>query len=150
MAKNQSSPTPLPSDPNLPNVINRLAAIDEELVSRGIVELTQERDQLREELKAIMIDGEVLEVFDEASNFEAVLQPSFSKTYNIPRLRAALMPGHHAQVIIETVDAKVLADLVRMGVTTWAGLEKAGAMGKGLRSVSLIVRPRKEAEDAPF
>jgi hypothetical protein len=94
-----------------------------------------------------MLRDEILEVFDEASGYEAKLQPSTTTTYDIFRLRGALMPGHLKLVVKETVDGKALADLIRMGVTTQTHLEKSGAIQKVLKSVSLIVKPRKAEED---
>ena len=141
------SPEPTEQEYGLSSAVRRLAEIDDELRTRGILELTTERDKIRTELKEHMIATEQLECFDETSGYEARLQASTNTEYDVERLKGALMPAHFKLVVKETVDGKALADLIRMGVTTQTHLERCGVIGKTLRSVSLIVRPRKEQEE---
>jgi len=129
------------------DLLNRLAQIEDELKSRGLVDLLKEKETLRTTLKDAMIAEELLTVIDEASGYEAKLSPSTSEVYDPVILRTALLPGHAQLVIKETVDGKALESLIRMGVTTRTTLEKMGAISKKLKSVSLLVRPHKEAEE---
>lgn len=144
---NTESTTSDTEPPTFEGLVQRLAEIEDELNSRGIVELLKEKDTLRTELKDAMIAAEELEIYDEVSGYEAKLQPSTTVSYDIPRLKSALIPAHVKLVIRETVDGKKLEELIRMGVTTRTHLEKAGAVGKTLKSVSLIVKQRKVEVD---
>lgn len=138
--------------PNLEGMVTELALVDQAVadVRVNVLDQTWSLDEIdkfrsarRNDLKAAMNQEERSKVVSEETNWVAEVSPSFSETWNIAVLKATLPPEQVAQIIVEQVDAKMLNALISRGAISREVLEKAGAVEKKVRSVSLRLKPRE-------
>jgi hypothetical protein len=132
---------PVPA--NLAALVNRLAAIQDELQRRGVTALQDEDKKLRDELKALMIADERDRVFDEESGAFARLSPVTEDAYDTVKLRGVLPAEVAGQVIVEAVDTDAMKEGLRIGAISRARLEAAGAVFKRVKHLSMRVYTQK-------
>ncbi len=128
-------------------LIRRLAEIEDEIASRGIEDLLEEKDRLREALKNAMKLGKSESEYDETSNHEAVLTQRFKESWDIGVLRALLSPAQRKRYIIDTIAEGAIKDGIKNGDLSRGELESKGAVRKTPGSVALYVRERKSEND---
>jgi hypothetical protein len=141
---------PPEDDTSITGLIRRLAAIDDELASRGIDPLAKEQTAKKKSLKNTMLKGDVKEAFDEVSEWEAVLTPRSSDEWDIEKLKAVLTPSQRKRYIVkqEVILFDLLAEGLKNGDLKRAELEYKGAVTKVPTSLALYVRHRKPPKEA--
>ena len=127
-------------------MIQRVAEIEDELDRRGADPLLDEMKKLKERIKEKMLKDDVDEVFDEISEYEAVIQQRSSETWHAPALKDILSPSQRKRylVIQENVDTTAVAEGIKNGDLSRAELEYKGAVTRTPGAKALYVRRRKE------
>lgn len=131
---------------DVPAMLGMLAKIDAELEKAGAYKLLTDKEKLRDRIKKAMSQQGKDKAIDELSNWAAVLRPSFSDVWDPVKFKKATKEDQRQGCIVEVVDVKAVAELVEIGALSRARLEKAGAVTKRLRAVSLIAGLRKSKE----
>jgi len=127
-------------------MIQRVAEIEDELDRRGADPLLDEMKELKERIKKTMLESDVDEIFDEVSEYEAVLQQRSSETWHASTLKGVLNPSQRKRylVIREDVDMAAVAEGIKNGDLSRAELEYKGAVTRTPGAKALYVRKRKE------
>ena len=130
-------------------MVQRVAEIEDELARRGADPLLRELDGLKKGIKERMLAGGLDEVFDEVSEYEAVIQQRSSDEWDAAALERALNAGQRRRyLVVETrVDTAAVAEGVKNGDLSRGELEVWGAVRKALSSKALYVRKRRVQED---
>ncbi len=124
-------------------IVRRLAAIEDEISSLGIKKLSKEKDDLRSKLKNFMLKNEVDAVYDETSNFEAVITPRSHDVWDLDALSSLLSPTQKKRYIRRMIDETAVKGGIDNGDLSRAQLEVKGAVRKEPGQTALYVRARK-------
>ena len=108
-------------------LIQGLVDIDEEY-ERVVKPLEAKRKKQREVLRDAMIEAEKLEAIDEVSGYKAVLKHQQKDVYVAEKLLPLLRPEMADDVMVTSVDAKAVQDLVDGGLLTRPQMEREGAL----------------------
>ena len=109
-------------------LIQGLVEIDEEY-ERVVKPLEAKRKKQREVLRDAMIEAEKLEAIDEVSGYKAVLKHQQRDIYVAEKLLPLLpRPEMADDVMVTSVDAQAVQDLVDGGLLTRPQMERAGAL----------------------
>jgi hypothetical protein len=130
-------------------MINRLAAIEDELARRGNDALLKEKKKLREQLKKLMLDQEVNLTYDETSNFEGVLSQRHEDTWDLNRFKESVPKSkfkRYIQIIPKTeqLDVAAVVEGVKNGDLSLAQLTVDGAFTRTPTSKALYVKERED------
>ena len=124
-------------------IVRRLAEIEDELSSLGIEKLSKEKEDLRSQLKVFMVKNEVGTVYDETSNFEAVMTPRSHDVWDLDALSSSLSPTQRKRYIRKMLDETAVKEGLDNGDLSRAQLEAKGAVHKEVGQKALYVRERK-------
>ena len=108
-------------------LIQGLVEIDEEY-ERVVKPLEAKRKKQREVLRDAMIEAQKLEAIDEVSGYKAVLKHQQKDVYVAEKLLPLLRPEMADDVMVTSVDAKAVQELVDAGMLTRAQMEREGAL----------------------
>ncbi|KKL09335.1 hypothetical protein LCGC14_2178300 [marine sediment metagenome] len=109
-------------------LIQGLVEIDEEY-ERVVKPLEEKRKKQREKLRDVMIEAEKLEAIDEVSGYKAVLVHQQRDIYVAEKLLPLLpRPEMADDVMVTSVDAKAVQELVDGGLLTRPQMEREGAL----------------------
>lgn len=132
---------------NFEFIIRRLAEIEDELKSRSISDLIDEKDKLRKALKKAMLDAESINEYDETSNYEGVLVPQMSDVWDVSKFEKLLSPAQRRRYIEKTPIKDAVKDGIKSGDLSRGALEYKGAVTKMPGAPKLYVRERKGVDD---
>ena len=106
--------------------------------------------KLKERIKEKMLKDDDDEIFDETSEYEAVIQQRSSETWHVPALKGILTPAQRERylVIREDIDATAVAEGIKNGDLSRAELEYKGAVTRTPGAKAVYVRKRKAEVDA--
>ena len=124
-------------------IVRRLAEIEDELSSLGAEKLNKEKNDLRSSLKDFMAKNEVDSVYDETSNFEAVMTPRSHDVWNMNAFSSLLSPTQKKRYIRRMIDEAAAKEGIANGDLSRAQLEAKGAVRKEAGQKALYVRERK-------
>jgi hypothetical protein len=85
-------------------------------------------DDARKMLRDAMIEAEQLEAIDEVSGYKAVLKHQQRDVYVAEKLLPLLRPEMADDVMVTSVDANAVQDLVDGGIITRPQMEREGAL----------------------
>ena len=142
--KKESTPTPKQID--YQQVIQRLAEIEDEIKSRGIEELLEEKEALRKVIKDSMVAACTEVEYDEASNYEAVIVPRTKDVWDLPVLKTMLSKSQQKRYIVEAVDEVAVKTGTKTGDLSRGAMEVKGAVKKVQTALALYVREREMEE----
>ena len=108
-------------------LIQRLVGIDEEY-ERVVKPLEANRKKQREVLRDAMIEAEKLEAIDEVSGYKAILKHQQKDVYVAEKLLPLLRPEMADDVMVTSVDANAVQELVDAGIITRPQMERTGAL----------------------
>ncbi|KKM83465.1 hypothetical protein LCGC14_1309250 [marine sediment metagenome] len=109
-------------------LIQGLVEIDEEH-ERIVKPLEEKRKKQREKLRDVMIEAEKLEAIDEVSGYKAVLKHQQRDIYVAEKLLPLLpRPEMADDVMVTSVNAQAVQDLVDGGLLTRPQMERGGAL----------------------
>ncbi|KKL58639.1 hypothetical protein LCGC14_2223370 [marine sediment metagenome] len=108
-------------------LIQGLVDIDEEY-ERVVKPLEAKRKKQREMLRDAMIEAEKLEAIDEVSGYKAVLKHQQRDVYVAEKLLPLLRPEMADDVMVTSVDANAVQELVDAGILTRPQMERTGAL----------------------
>lgn len=109
-------------------LIQELVEIDEEH-ERIVKPLEARRKKQREMIRDAMIEAQVLESIDEVSGYKAVLVHQQKDVYVAEKLLPLLpRPEMADEVMVTSVNAAAVQDLVDGGLITRAQMEREGAL----------------------
>ena len=109
-------------------LIQGLVEIDEEY-EQIVKPLEAKRKKQREVLRDAMIEAEKLEAIDEVSGYKAVLKHQQRDIYVAEKLLPLLpRPEMADDVMVTSVDAKAVQELVDAGLLTRPQMEREGAL----------------------
>ncbi|HEC64446.1 MAG TPA: hypothetical protein ENI23_04050 [bacterium] len=130
----------------LSDIVRRIAEIEDELDSRGLDQLVKEKEDLRKKLKSSMLDTNTKMVYDEESEFEAVLTERSSDIWDMKILEEILTQTQLARYVKRMVDESAIKDGIKNGDLSRPTLEKLGAVEKRAGAKALYIRARKNNE----
>jgi hypothetical protein len=90
--------------------------------------LIKSHDDTRKMLRDAMIEAEKLEAIDEVSGYKAILKHQQRDVYVAEKLLPLLRPEMADDVMVTSVDAKAVQELVDAGIITRAQMERTGAL----------------------
>ncbi len=128
---------------DLSGIVRRIAAIEDELDRRGADPLIKEKEELRKTLKQQMLASGDDKVFDEVSEWEAVITERSFDDWNVNRLEQVLTQSQLARYVKRMVDESAIKEGIKNGDLSRPTLEKAGAVKKQPGTKALYVRKRK-------
>ncbi len=108
-------------------LIQGLVDIDEEY-ERVVKPLEAKRKKQREVLRDAMIEAEKLEAIDEVSGYKAVLTHTERDVYVAEKLLPLLKPSMAHNVMVTSVDAAAVKELVDAGIITRTEMQREGAL----------------------
>lgn len=119
-------------------LIQRLVEINEEY-DRVAKPIDAQRKKQREMLRDAMIEAGTLEVIDETTGYKAVLTHQQRDVYVAEKLLALLpRPELADDVMVTSVDAKAVQDLVDGGMLTRAQLQREGALLRSPKTAPFV------------
>ncbi len=124
-------------------IVRRLAEIEDELSSLGAEKLNKEKNDLRSSLKDFMTKNEVDSVYDETSNFEAVITLRSHDVWDMDAFFSLLSPTQKKRYIRRMIDEAAAKEGIANGDLSRAQLEAKGAVRKEAGQKALYVRERK-------
>ncbi len=124
-------------------IVRRLAEIEDELSSLGAEKLNKEKNDLRSSLKDFMAKNEVDSVYDETSNFEAVMTPRSHDVWDMDAFSSLLSSTQKKRYIRKMIDEAAAKEGIANGDLSRAQLEAKGAVRKEVGQKALYVRARK-------
>ncbi len=130
-------------------IINRLAAIEDELVRRGNDALLKEKKKLRDKLKKFMLDNEVNLVYDETSNFEGKLSQRHTDKWDFDKFKSTVSKAKHKRYVRvipkrEELDINAVIEGVKIGDLSLAQLTVDGVFSRTPTTKALYVVEREE------
>lgn len=135
--------TGFPQEISCGEYLARLVEIEDELVRVGAKRLLADRDALKDALKARMMKELIDHVVDEVSDYEAMLVVRTTDAWDVEKTKSAMTVKQRTRYVIEQIDAKLVAEGIKIGDLSRAALEVAGAVTRVPKDVALTVRPRK-------
>ena len=138
----------------VPEAIRRLAAIEDELESLGANKIIIEKGKLRAQLKtyltglvecstSLTIKGGA-EVYDEVSNWEAIVLQRKKDEWDLEKLRGELTNKQKTRYITLHADKDAIKEGISNGDLSRAKLESVGAVKKVPFSYALHLQERKQ------
>ena len=124
-------------------VVRRLAEIEDELKSRDVTDLIDEKDKLRKALKKAMLDAGSASKYDEMSNYEGVLVPQTSDVWDVNKFEKMLSPMQRKRYIEKAPIKDAVKDGIKSGDLSRGALEYKGAVTKLPSAPKLYIRERK-------
>ncbi len=103
-------------------IVDSGAAVD---AAKAVI---KRNDDARKMLRDAMIEAEKLEAIDEVSGYKAVLKHQQRDVYVAEKLLPLLRPEMADDVMVTSVDAKAVQDLVDAGMLTRSQMEREGAL----------------------
>lgn len=129
---------------DLSGIVRRIAAIEDELDRRGADPLIKEKDTLRKTLKEQMLSANRDKIFDEVSEWEAVITNRSKDVWDIDRLEQFLTQSQLRRYVKKMVDESAVKEGIKVGDLSRPTLERQGVVKKQPGVKALYVRKRQE------
>jgi hypothetical protein len=128
--------------------LRRVAEIEDELNSRGINPLEEELKTLKSDIKEYLLQNNLDELFDEISEYEAVIIPRSSDSWDVESFKLAATEAQKRRYVEvqEILNIPAIEKGIKNGDLSRAKLEAFNAVKKTPVSLACYIRKRKPYE----